>query len=73
MDQDRLFRLAVEALAMTARYVPREGWTVSLRARRGDETWDEGERHDYTHLTSPELVDVLDAELTRWLLSKRPS
>ena len=73
MDQQPLFRLAVEAMAMSARFVPMEGWHVVLTARRGDEEWAASERRTYTHLTSEELVDVLEAEVARWLLEKAPS
>lgn len=65
--QQRLYRLAVEAIALTAWWEPGRGWQVALRLRRGDESWSDSERADYSVLSSPELVDVIGAELARVL------
>lgn len=62
-EQTRLFRLALDAVAIDAHYEPAEGWSLNVRARRGDETWQEGHHSTYRPLTSSELVDVIVAEL----------
>lgn len=61
MIQERLFRLAPEAMHLQATYVHGEGWRVAAGLRRQDESWDEVERVVYDHLTTPELVDVICA------------
>jgi hypothetical protein len=66
-DQGRLFKLAVEALNVQMWYVPGEGFLVRVVARRQGDTWTEAERTEYTHLSAPELVDVVDSELGRLL------
>jgi hypothetical protein len=63
IEQPRLFRLAIEAIAITAHYEPARGWTAGIIVRRGDESWDQALRRDYSCLSSTELVDVLDADL----------
>jgi len=63
MEQDRLFRLAVDAISAQARFVPGEGWRLTVVIRRGDETWDEAPTVVYTWLQTAELVDVLEGEL----------
>jgi hypothetical protein len=65
MDQERLFRLAVEALTVSAHRDGYGRWHIALRARRGDEGWQDGYWASYELLTSAELVDVLAAELDR--------
>lgn len=62
-DQQRLFRLALDAVAIDAHYEPPNGWSLNVRARRGDESWQEGHHATYRPLTSSELVDVIVAEL----------
>lgn len=64
MDQRRLFRLAYEAINVSAWYEPGRGWSVSIVMRRGDQTWAEAERAAYERLDTAELVEVLDAHLT---------
>lgn len=68
MDQDRLFRLAHAGYSLNAYYVPREGWTLIVRARRGDESWEDTEPTTYSNLTTLELVDVMEREAHRTLL-----
>jgi hypothetical protein len=61
MQQDRLFRLAHAGYACNAYYVPREGWTLVIRARRGDEAWQDTEPTAYSNLTTLELLDTMAA------------
>lgn len=63
MDEQRLFRLAVEAGAVTFQHVPGEGWRCVLWTRRGDEEWSDSERDFYSHLTTRELLDTIGAVL----------
>lgn len=67
MQQERLFRLAVEAINVQVTFVPGEGWSMRAGWRRQDECWSDAQRVEYSHLTTPELVDVIDAELGRAL------
>lgn len=67
MAQERLFRLAVEAGAVTFWHVPREGWHLQIRLRRGDEPWQEVEGETYDHLTTVELLDVVASHLDEHL------
>jgi hypothetical protein len=62
MQEQRLFRLAPEAFTASAHFVPGEGWHCTVQMRRGDETWLDAYRADYDHLSTGELVDILDAE-----------
>ena len=66
-DQERLFRLALEALSVRASYRPGKGWELVVNSRRGDETWEEAPSRTYTHLSTPELFDVIVADLERAL------
>jgi hypothetical protein len=61
--QARLFRLAVEAIAISAIYEPGRGWRLHVNARRQGEEWSESRLCAYECLTTPELVDVLSADL----------
>jgi hypothetical protein len=67
MEQARLFRLAPEGINLSAYYEGGHGWTLIARMRRGDETWDAGTDERYSHMTSPELADVLAALVDGWL------
>lgn len=67
MHQLRMFRLAPEALTINAHHVGGEGWSLKVQMRRGDETWQDAYTEQYTHLTTAELVDVLDAVVTQTL------
>jgi len=61
MHQDRLFRLAYAGYALNAYYVPPEGWTLIVRARRADEAWGDTEAVTYARLTTMELLDTMAA------------
>lgn len=61
--QERLFRLAHEAIAITARYDAGEGWFVTLHFRRGDETWEQARSSTYSHLSAYELYTAITHEL----------
>lgn len=63
--QERLFRLALEAVHVQMQFEVARGWKLVVGARRGDEEWPDAERREYTHLSTPELVDVLECELGR--------
>jgi hypothetical protein len=67
MEQQRLYRLAIEAVTWNAHRDHWGRWAVSLRARRQDEGWGDGEWRVYDGLTSAELADVQGAELERLL------
>lgn len=62
-EQERLFRLAMEAITFQAHYRPGEGWTVRVRARRGDETWEQSREGVYSHLNAAELATAVACEL----------
>lgn len=64
ITQDRLFRLAVEDLHVHAHFVMGQGWQLSFRARRGDETWQEAVQESYSCLSSSELADVIAASVS---------
>jgi hypothetical protein len=68
MQQDRLFRLAHAGYALNAYYVPREGWTLVIRARRADESWEESELVTYSSLTTAELCDAMERHADRTLM-----
>jgi len=59
--QPRLFRLAPEAMHCQASYVPGEGWQLTVGVRRQDEQWPDSARRTFSHLSTEELLDVLDA------------
>ena len=63
MQQDRLFRLAVEAGHIQFSHVPGRGWTLTMRVRRGQELWDESPVEMYEALTTVELLDTIYAAL----------
>jgi len=63
MEQQRLFTLAVDALAITAVHAGAGGWHVVFRCRRGGESWAEGYESRYSSLSTRELLEVLWAEL----------
>ena len=62
MIEQRLFRLAYEAISLSAVYVPGEGWRLTVVARRADEPWTEAHRATYSHLMTDELADVICCE-----------
>lgn len=59
MIQDRLFRLAPEAMHLQATFVAGRGWHLSFVCRRQDEQWPEALRDTYDSLSTPELMDVV--------------
>jgi hypothetical protein len=61
MQQDRLFRLAVESGSLSFFHEPRLGWTLVVNLRRGDETWWETEPQRYSGLSTAELLDTVSA------------
>lgn len=67
MQQDRLFRLPVAAITVTAYYEAPEGWRLVITARRADESWTDTRPEWYSHLTSNEMLDVLSAALATQL------
>jgi hypothetical protein len=61
---DRQLRLgAVEALALSAWYVPGSGWRLVVRARCAQQLWSGVESVTYDALTTPELADAVLAQL----------
>lgn len=58
MDE-RLFRLAHEAMVFNCVHVAGQGWRLNVRRRRGDECWEEAYSAQYSHLSTSELLDVL--------------
>lgn len=64
-DQSRLFRLAVESVHVHCVHEWNRGWRVGIGSRRGDEEWEQAEKRSYTYLSTPEMVDVIHAELER--------
>ena len=66
-DQERLFRLALDALNVHAIHMGRQGWRVSIGGRRGDEDWPAAQTRVYDFLSTPELFDVIVCELEQLL------
>lgn len=67
MEQERLFRLAVEAVNVHARFEPGVGWLCTVGYRRQDERWDSAYRASYAALATPELLEVICAEMEKAL------
>ena len=63
MQQDRLFRLAVESGAITFWHKPGRGWELVVRCRRGDEHWADSPSETYEGLSTAELLDTIYAAL----------
>lgn len=68
MSQERLFRLAIESGFCSFNFVPREGWSLRIGLRRGDEQWADCEPDTYDRLTTDELVSLLDVVFRNELL-----
>ena len=66
--EQRLFRLAPEAVIASAHYVHGHGWLFVFKLRRGDESWEEAEEVRYSDLTTEELADVICATAESLLL-----
>jgi len=64
MEQIRLFRLATEVIHIHSTFVAGEGWHVTFTSRRQDESWADTRPSTYSHLTTDELLQVIDAELS---------
>lgn len=62
--EQRLFRLAYEAISLSAVFEPGQGWRVTIAARRQDERWDEAHREVYSRLSTDELADVVCVEVS---------
>jgi hypothetical protein len=67
MEEPRLFRLAYEAGHLTFGHVGGQGWSLTVSLRRGDESWSDTRSTVYTHLSTTELVDVIEAEIVKLL------
>lgn len=61
--EQQLFEGSVEAVIIGATWVPGEGWQLRLQVRRQFQDWQDARTELYDHLSTPELVDVLDASL----------
>lgn len=61
--QEQLFRLAHEGMSINAYFEHGQGWRLILRFRRGDESWQDTARQDFSHLSTAELADVVCAVL----------
>jgi len=69
MQEQRLFRLAPEAVIISAYYEPAEGWRLRAVVRRQDESWSEAGESLYWRMTSQELVDVICEEVCGRILN----
>lgn len=63
MTQERLFRLAVEAMHLHVTFVPGDGWHFTVTYRRQGESWSDAYRVDYDRLSTSELADLLGEEV----------
>lgn len=59
--QPQLFKLAVEAFAVSAHYEPGEGWCLHLSSRRQGETWQQAYNVRYERMTTDELELLLES------------
>lgn len=66
--EGRLFRLAMEAAHFQMSYVGGQGWRLTVVARRQDEPWSPSDARTYSHLSTDELLSVVDSELARVFL-----
>lgn len=67
MIEPRLFRLAPQVVSLQATFVGGSGWSMRIRVRRQDEPWDEAYDARYDHLTTEELLQVVDCEVAQQL------
>ncbi len=65
MIENRLFRLAVEDIALNAHCEPGQGWSLRVAKRRQGEPWGDTPWEEYSKLSNAELLDVVLAELSR--------
>lgn len=63
MENLRLFRLAVESGSVSFNHYGRDGWSLTVALRRGDEAWTDVVSEHYSGLTTVELLDTLAAHL----------
>lgn len=68
MSQERLFRLAPEAVLLQCFFEPPSGWRLAVRMHRQGDPWTDGYASQYSGLTTAELVDVVCCEIGRALL-----
>lgn len=68
MVEERLFRLAPAGLSINAYYVTQEGWALTIRVRRADESWNDTVPDQAMDLSTSELVDFIEATLHTRLL-----
>jgi hypothetical protein len=64
MQQDRLFRLAPEALTLHAHYVGGSGWQLRVAVRAQGDQWSDEAWVHYDHLTTQELLDTIEGDLS---------
>jgi hypothetical protein len=64
MDEQRLFRGAVDAFTVTAFRDARGYWFLHVKSRRSGESWDESEAVEYELMTTGELEDTLTATVS---------
>lgn len=69
MQSGRLFEGAPEALSINAHWLHGQGWVLIFRLRREGEQWRDVRSEAYSHLSTGELVDVLEAEVNRMFSS----
>lgn len=55
---------APEAVAVTASYVAGSGWQLAIGVRRQFQSWASASRGRYSYLTTEEMFEVIEAELT---------
>lgn len=67
MQEERLFALATEAIALTAIFVVGDGWRVTVTSRAQGEPYSDELTARYSHLTTAELADVTCEEVCRRL------
>ena len=67
MEQERLFRLAVESGSVAFQHVAGYGWRLTIVVRRGDESWTDARSVTYDRLSTHELLDTMYAHLDRIL------
>lgn len=66
MDQQRLFRIAPDAISFTARY-EFPGWDLTVSCHVPGEPSEDAYRSHYRTLSTAELFDVIDAEAAKVL------
>lgn len=58
--QLRLVTGALESGLVTITYIPSQGWSCTVRLRRQFEQWAEARTDRYTHLSTDELLTLLE-------------